>query len=386
MIGKSAIYAIALAVMVAVSLTISPEEPFQSPLVAKTKAVEYIGGDGKTTLRGHWYYSNKSSKSSQSSSSPIIIMAHGFGLTQDQGLQSYVQAFQQAGMNAFTFDYATFGQSDGLPRHQISPFDHVADLRATIDMITTKNENKSSTDVDVDVDVDATRIGLWGTSLAGGHVLQYSSDQTHINSAVRAVVSQVPHLASGMESVVIPSLTSGNPLDAIKGLGYFALGLIKWSLYTLFLNKPAYYPMVGLPGSAAMMQNPGDYSGYLKLAQQTEMPKSTAASTAASTGTNADGWVNAAIVVGGLKVVLQYRPLSHVESIVTPTLLIAAQDDTLCPAKYVKKAHALIAGSEYYEVGSSNNHAHGGHFDIYGGKELQDSLEREVAFFQKHLL
>ena len=74
------------------------------------------------------------------------------------------------------------------------------------------------------------------------------------------------------------------------------------------------------------------------------------------------------------------------DSIVTPTLLIAAQDDTLCPAKYVKKAHALIAGSEYYEVGSSNNHANGGHFDIYGGKELQDSLEREVAFFQKHLL
>lgn len=377
MIGKSAIYAIILAIVVAVSLTISPEQPFQSPLIAKTQAVEYIGGDGKTTLRGHWYYSNQSSASATSSSSPVIIMAHGFGLTQDQGLQSYVQAFQQAGMNVFTFDYATFGQSDGLPRHQISPFDHVADLRATIDMIA-KNEHKSS--------IDVSRIGLWGTSLGGGHVLQYSSDQTHINSSIKAVVSQVPHLASGMESVVIPSLTSGNPLDAIKGLGYFTLGLIKWSLYTLFLNKPAYYPMVGLPGSAAMMQNPGDYSGYLKLAQQTETPKSTATSMSMSTGINADGWTNAAIIVGGFKVVLQYRPLSHVDSIVTPTLLIAAQDDTLCPAKYVKEAHALIAGSEFYEVGSSNNHANGGHFDIYEGKELQDSLEREVAFFQKHLL
>lgn len=379
MIGNSAICVIVLAFVVAVSLTISPEEPYQSPLVSRSEAVEYIGGDGKTILRGHWYYSYASSKSS--SSSPVIVMAHGFGLTQDQGLQSYVQAFQQAGMNVFTFDYATFGQSDGLPRHQISPFDHVADLRATIDMITYENTSTQNTNnTEKTNNIDATRIGLWGTSLAGGHVLQYSSDETHINPSIKAVVSQVPHLASGIESVVIPSLVNGHPFNAIKGLGYFTLGLIKWSFLRIFLNKPAYYPMVGLPGSAAMMQNPGDYSGYLDLAQQTQM------ATSMSTGTNADGWTNAAIITGGLKVVLQYRPLSHVDSVVTPTLLIAAQDDTLCPAKYVREAHARIVGSEYYEVGSSNKHANGGHFDIYKGKELQDSLEREVTFFQKHLL
>jgi len=42
-------------------------------------------------------------------------------------------------------------------------------------------------------------MALWGTSLAGGHVLLVAlSPGDHTKDDVRAVVAQVPHLASGM--------------------------------------------------------------------------------------------------------------------------------------------------------------------------------------------
>lgn len=371
--NNSAFYVISVAVAIAVALTISssPEEPFQRIESISKDTVEYIGGDGKTKLRGHWHYSSVANDADPDAG-PVVVMAHGFGLTQTQGLQKYITAFQKAGMNVFTFDYATFGESDGVPRHQVCPESHVADLRSTVEMITTRANTSSDENDSAMKKVDPTRIGLWGTSLGGGHVLQLASDPSFIllNPSVQAIVSQVPHLTIGLKSLIVPSLKV-TPVDALKGLGYITLALIKSALYALIFNKPSYYPLVGLPGTPAMMQNPGDYAGYLRLV---ESEKDTDSHT-----NGASGWTNAATPVSGLKVVMQYCPMRNVDRITTPTLLLAAENDTLCPAKYVEEAHNKIPKSEYYL--SQNT----GHFDIYDGRELVVSLEKEVLFFQKHL-
>lgn len=374
----SAFFVIAVAIVVALTMSISPEEPFQRLESVSKNTVEYIGGDGKTTLRGHWHYmhSNANVENEEyDGPGPVIVMAHGFGLTQTQGLHNYITAFQKAGMNVFTFDYATFGQSDGVPRHQVCPKSHVADLRSTVEMITARIHTSTTME-----EVDPNRIGLWGTSLGGGHVLQLASDSSFIRQhpSVRAIISQVPHLTLGLQSLVIPSIQQ-TPIDAIKGLGFFALALIKWSLYRLFLNKPSYYPLVGMPGSPAMMQNPGDYAGYFRLVEAEKDANSYGTRTDAHASEIGTGWTNAATTVSGLKIVLQYRPIQNVDSIVTPTLLIATENDTLCPAKFVKEAHNKIPQSEYYEA------QHMGHFDIYGGREFQVILEKEILFFQKYL-
>eukprot|EP00547_Thalassionema_nitzschioides_P009089 CAMPEP_0194226334 /NCGR_PEP_ID=MMETSP0156-20130528/41643_1 /TAXON_ID=33649 /ORGANISM="Thalassionema nitzschioides, Strain L26-B" /LENGTH=312 /DNA_ID=CAMNT_0038958659 /DNA_START=189 /DNA_END=1128 /DNA_ORIENTATION=+ len=304
------------------------------------KGVRYFGGNGITLLTGHWHLPP------DKDSGIVIIMAHGMGLTQTFGLDPYIKAFTNAGLNVFTFDYATFGQSDGLPRHQIHPHRHVADLEATINLIQTQN---SST---------ITKIGLWGTSLGGGHVLEVAAkNRPNIN----AVISQVGHMASGFEAVFFGgSLTA----KTLQSLLLFLVGFSKWFV-CLVLNKSCYYPIVGRPGSPAMLQNPGDDKGYLDL-----VPSDLKY-----------GWENAATTGSALQV-LTYRPLTVVSKIMTaPVLLIGASRDTLCPLKYIRKAKEQIRNAELLVMREA------GHFDVYHNATiLEETIRAQVEFYQKHLM
>ena len=66
-------------------------------------------------------------------------------------------------------------------------------------------------------------------------------------------------------------------------------------------------------------------------------------------------------------------------SITVPTLLIAAERDTLCPAKYIKQAKEKIQNAELLFLPDV------GHFDVYVGKELDTVLSAQVDFFKKYL-
>ena len=119
-----------------------------------------------------------------------------------------------------------------------------------------------------------------------------------------------------------------------------------------------------------MMQNPGDLEGYFQnLAPPSNL-------------IHHHGWSNAATTESGLEIVLSYRPLSNVESIPNslPVLYVAAEEDTLCPASYIEKAHQRTPNSELLFMHNT------AHFDVYNGDELTQVLAREVAFFKKHLL
>ena len=84
------------------------------------------------------------------------------------------------GLNVVVFDNRCFGASDGEPRLEIDPWAQVRDYRHAITYAGTLPE------------VDPRRIGIWGSSYSGGHVLVVAA----IDRRVRAVVSQVP-LVSG---------------------------------------------------------------------------------------------------------------------------------------------------------------------------------------------
>jgi fermentation-respiration switch protein FrsA (DUF1100 family) len=79
-------------------------------------------------------------------------------------------------------DHRNFGSSDGALRHDIDPWRQIADWRRAISFLESLPE------------VDPNRIGVWGTSYAGGHVLVLGATDRRI----RAVVSQVPTI-SGYE-------------------------------------------------------------------------------------------------------------------------------------------------------------------------------------------
>ena len=121
--------------------------------------------------------------------SPLVIVAHGLGAQKDMGLDFYCRKFVSNGFACLILDYRTFGGSDALKsqprtRNLIYPWYHVADIKTVVDAV-----GKGA----LGPLVDETKIALWGTSFGGGHVLEVAAD-LKTNSAIKAVVSQVPHL------------------------------------------------------------------------------------------------------------------------------------------------------------------------------------------------
>lgn len=111
---------------------------------------------------------------------PAVVMAHGFSAVKEMYLDRFADAFAAGGLAALVFDNRNFGASDGEPRQHIDPWQQVADYRDAVTFATTLSE------------IDANRIGVWGSSYSGGHVLVIGA----IDRRVKCVVAQVP-LISG---------------------------------------------------------------------------------------------------------------------------------------------------------------------------------------------
>jgi fermentation-respiration switch protein FrsA (DUF1100 family) len=135
--------------------------------------VEFQAED--VTLRG-WLYLPDGADGP----APTVVMAHGFSAVKEMYLDRFAEVFAGAGLAVLVFDNRNFGASDGEPRQEIDPWAQVRDYRHAITYATTREE------------VDAGRIGVWGSSYSGGHVLVVGA----IDRRVKCVVSQVP-LVSG---------------------------------------------------------------------------------------------------------------------------------------------------------------------------------------------
>ncbi|MGE0728581.1 MAG: alpha/beta hydrolase [Acidimicrobiia bacterium] len=115
---------------------------------------------------------------------PTVVMAHGFSAVKEMFLDRYAERFADAGVASIVYDNRNFGASDGQPRQEIDPWAQVRDYRHALTFATTLAE------------VDAGRLGVWGSSYSGGHVLVVAA----IDRRVRAVVSQAPAI-SGWRNV-----------------------------------------------------------------------------------------------------------------------------------------------------------------------------------------
>jgi cephalosporin-C deacetylase-like acetyl esterase len=123
------------------------------------------------TLRG-WFYVPDGAKKPV----PTIVMAHGFSCTKEMFLDKYAEVFVKDGLAVLIYDNRNFGDSDGQPRLEVDPYNQIRDYRHAITYASSLPE------------VDSSRIGIWGTSYTGGHVLQVAA----IDKRVKCVVSQVP--------------------------------------------------------------------------------------------------------------------------------------------------------------------------------------------------
>lgn len=135
--------------------------------------------EGDVTLRG-WLFAPDGV-----GPHPAITMAHGFAGVKEHGLERFARLFADAGFVVLVHDHRGFGASGGSPRFDIDPWVQIADWRRAISFL----EHHPS--------VDRDRIGLWGTSYAGGHAIVLGATDRRL----RAVVAQVPTISGYQQSL-----------------------------------------------------------------------------------------------------------------------------------------------------------------------------------------
>ena len=152
-----------------------------------------IWSDG-TRLAGDLHYPKERAGDAKL---PAIVLCHGWGGVKQHLNQHIAPRFAAAGFVVLSFDYRGWGDSDSrlviqgpMPqpdaqgmvtvkalavRELVDPFDQQEDIDAAI------------TFVEGDPLVDPQRIGIWGSSFGGGHVIWRAAH----DSRVKAVASQV---------------------------------------------------------------------------------------------------------------------------------------------------------------------------------------------------
>jgi fermentation-respiration switch protein FrsA (DUF1100 family) len=154
--------------LVCFSYTSKREEHNQEDSAMRTD-IAFHATEG-TTLRG-WHY-----KPENAGKHPTIVMAHGFSAVKEMYLDKYAEAFAKAGFASIVYDNRNFGASDGQPRQEIDPWLQVRDYSDAVTFAQSLPQT------------DASRIGIWGSSYSGAHVLVVAA----IDRRVKCAVSQVP--------------------------------------------------------------------------------------------------------------------------------------------------------------------------------------------------
>jgi dienelactone hydrolase len=107
---------------------------------------------------------------------PVVVMAGGWCYVKELRQPQYAAEFVKRGFAALVFDYRRMGASDGEPRQHIEPWDQIEDYKNAI------------THLEGLAEIDATRIGAWGISYSGGHVIILGA----VDPRVKVIVSNVP--------------------------------------------------------------------------------------------------------------------------------------------------------------------------------------------------
>jgi len=266
---------------------------------------------------------------------PVVVMAHGFGATRGIFLPRFAESFAARGIAVFVFDYRYLGESGGEPRQLIDPGLQIQDWQSAIAHVRART------------DVDAKRLGLWGTSFSGGHVIAVAAEDPRVT----AVVAQVPFVGMDAASERPPLLHTLALLSAAS-----------WDSFRATVGLTPYYvPIAGPPGSGALMSDPGSDEALGKADPE-----------------GVTGFRNevAARILWSLG---SYRPGLRADALSCPLLLIALRADALVPLASVEAVAARAPKAKLVIV-------EGQHYDVYvDGPTFNQVVELESSFFLDHL-
>jgi pimeloyl-ACP methyl ester carboxylesterase len=263
---------------------------------------------------------------------PAILMMHGWGGIQDALTTPFYQAFLDAGFAVMTFDYATWGDSQGLPRNQINPWQRVRDADAALSHLKSQ------------IQVDPRKIVLWGTSFGGGHAVELAAE----HPSLLGLIAQVPML-DGRDALLATPLMQMPKLfsSAFKDLIPF--------------SAPTYIPVVAPEGEFATMNRDDAYSVLMRGMQQAGVA-------------NTDRYDNRVTARSILNIGL-YRPFKKLKHIKVQTLLLGGSRDSVAPFSAQKIERWNNPYLQYKTLDAD-------HFEPYFEPCLRENLAYQLEFLK----
>jgi fermentation-respiration switch protein FrsA (DUF1100 family) len=215
---------------------------------------------------------------------PGVVMTGGFAAVKEGFLDHpYHQVLAAAGIAVLLYDHPNCGASDGEPRQELDP---VLQQRGYRDAITF---------LAGDARIDADRIGIWGTSYSGGHVLAVAA----ADRRVRCVVAQAMTISGHT------NLLRRHAPDAYAGLHR------RWAADRLARAR-------GEPPALVPAFAEGSESERFNLARP---------------AAHRANWRNE-VTLRTWELYDEYEPAAFIERIApTPLLMIVAADDVMTPAE-----------------------------------------------------
>jgi hypothetical protein len=271
------------------------------------------------TLRG-WLYRPASAQLP----APVVVMAHGYNCLKEFYLDKYAAVFAIAGFCVVAYDHRNFGDSDGEPRQELDPWIQVRDYRHAI------------TYAEALEGVDPDRVGIWGTSYAGGHALVVAA----IDRRVKCVVSQVPTI-SGWESTLRRTAPSAL-VEQRRGFDADRRERFRG-------GAPKMVPMVVDPSESGLASHASSdawafFTGQLSPSEDRW---------------RFDKWRNE-ITLRSLELYSEYEPGSFIERVApTPLLMVVGDSDVVCPTDLCLEAFNRALEPKRLEL------YNGGHFAAY---------------------
>lgn len=293
--------------------------------------VEFKTEDG-VTLRGWWYPGGAGGNGA------TVVMAHGFSATKEMYLDDFAAFFSEAGLNVLVYDHRNLGESDGQPRQEVDPWQQVRDYRDAITWVGDRD------------DVDADRIGIWGSSYSGGHVLMVAA----LDRRVKCVVSQVPLVSGGTSA---SRLVRSDALVAMRGM------FDEDRRARLAGGAPGMLPVVAEnEGDPAVLPTEDSADFFLNLDSARKA-----------------NWRNE-VTLRSVEMFTEYEPGDYVARICpTPLLIAAARDDVLTAFDLTAAVYEKALHPKKLVV------LPGGHFETYTGEAFAISAPQQRDWFLTHL-
>jgi dipeptidyl aminopeptidase/acylaminoacyl peptidase len=260
---------------------------------------------------------------------PAVVLCPGFGAIRKHTMSDYAGYFTAAGIAVCSLDYRGFGGSEG-DQNRIIAYEHTQDIRAALTWLGTQPE------------VDAERLGLWGTSGGGAHVVYVAG----VDERVKCTVGQVGH-GDGRRII----MGHKSPAERERLLADIKADREQ----RIHTGKSGTMRVIDFVSDPATV-------GYVLEVAKT------------------DPSIITYLTLESAEATLDYRPIDVISRIGARALmLIAGEKDEICPAAYYKEVFDLATGPKKWVTYPI------GHYEIYTPEWIRKSAEEAIGWYKAQL-